>query len=102
MAEYESAVTSEEKHEAMVKDIASKARVVVTTEDIYRGGSIHSSAAFWNNLLVFGAADKNVYALDKITGKLVWKFATNGRLHPPRLSMPTSSTPVLMTITYTL
>ncbi|HJZ11762.1 MAG TPA: PQQ-binding-like beta-propeller repeat protein, partial [Acidobacteriota bacterium] len=37
------------------------------------GGYIYGSPALVGNLLIIGSADHNLYALDKSTGKQVWK-----------------------------
>ena len=39
-------------------------------------GSVDSSPALWNNLLIFGSGDYSVYAVDKNTGAKVWSYAT--------------------------
>ena len=42
------------------------------------GTGISSCAKIINNQLIFGAHDNFVYSLDPQTGKLIWKFKTNG------------------------
>jgi len=74
MTEYQ--LPSEDSNQDIARQIAAKDRAVVDNADLRKGGSIHSSPALWENLVIFGSADKNVYALDKHAGKLVWKFLT--------------------------
>lgn len=45
------------------------------------GAAIHSTPAISNQLIYFGSADSNFYALSKSTGKLTWKFKTKGQVH---------------------
>ncbi len=40
------------------------------------GGGVASSAVCFKDLIVFGACDKHIYALNKDTGELAWKFLT--------------------------
>jgi len=44
-------------------------------------GKVFSSPVVYNNVLYVGSEDKNLYAIDKITGKLLWKFRTGGAVH---------------------
>ena len=59
-----------------VQKLASEYRSMIYSDDVRNGGSIHACVAFCGNLVIFGAADKYLYALDKSTGALVWKFLT--------------------------
>lgn len=45
------------------------------------GGKIFSSPVVCNNVLYIGSEDQNLYAIDKVTGKLLWKFGTGGAVH---------------------
>ena len=45
------------------------------------GGKVFSSPVVYNNTLYIGSEDHNLYAIDKMTGKLLWKFHTNGAVH---------------------
>ncbi|GGH48690.1 hypothetical protein GCM10007423_50080 [Dyadobacter endophyticus] len=42
------------------------------------GGGIHGAPAVTGSAVYFGSDDKNLYAVDKKTGKQIWKFATAG------------------------
>jgi outer membrane protein assembly factor BamB len=42
-----------------------------------QGGSVHTSPRIHDGMVYFGACDKNVYALNKNTGKEVWRFSCN-------------------------
>jgi outer membrane protein assembly factor BamB len=41
------------------------------------GGSVTTAAVLWNDMLFFGACDKNFYCLG-LEGKEIWRFRTNG------------------------
>ena len=43
-------------------------------------GSVISSPAVVNGIVYAGSQDKNVYALDAYSGKLIWKYATGGSI----------------------
>jgi outer membrane protein assembly factor BamB len=45
------------------------------------GGKVFSSPVVYNNMLYVGSEDQNLYAIDKISGKLLWKFRTGGAVH---------------------
>lgn len=70
------AEAAEEDEQAAVERLAHRYRSIIDSQDVRNGGSIHASAAFWNGLVLFGSADKHFYALDKQTGRLMWKFLT--------------------------
>jgi outer membrane protein assembly factor BamB len=40
----------------------------------------------FNGMVFFGSADQNLYALDAETGKLVWKYKTEGQIFSPPAS----------------
>lgn len=42
----------------------------------FTNGSIISSPAVVNGIVYFGSEDKNIYAVDALSGKLLWSFAT--------------------------
>ena len=44
------------------------------------GGAIVSTPALVAHTLYFGSNDKNLYAVDAVSGALRWKFATKGRI----------------------
>src|SRR5689334_17631678 len=43
--------------------------------------AIYSSPAISGNTIYFGSSDRNLYALDRSTGKLLWKFPTKGQVN---------------------
>ena len=43
-------------------------------------GSVISSPSVVNGIVYAGSQDKNVYALDAYSGKLIWKYATGGSI----------------------
>ncbi len=43
-------------------------------------GSVISSPSLVNGVVYAGSQDKNVYALDALSGRLIWKFATGGSI----------------------
>ena len=43
-------------------------------------GSVISSPTLVNGVVYAGSQDKNVYALDALSGSLIWKFATGGSI----------------------
>lgn len=45
---------------------------------ITEGGSVVSRPVIKDNVVYFGACDKNVYAVDLKTGEEIWRFSTNG------------------------
>ena len=45
------------------------------------GGKVFSSPVVYNNVLYVGSEDHNLYAIDKVTGKLLWKFNTGGAVN---------------------
>jgi outer membrane protein assembly factor BamB len=47
---------------------------------IGEGGSIASSPVARGGMIYFGCCDRNVYCLDAKTGRLVWKFRTEGAI----------------------
>lgn len=53
---------------------------VVWTYEAGKDFPFHSSAAVTNELVVTGARDKNVHAVDRKSGKGVWKFPTRSRV----------------------
>jgi outer membrane protein assembly factor BamB len=53
---------------------------IVWTYVAGRDFPFQSSAAVTNDLVVAGARDKNVHAIDRKTGKGVWKFPTRSRV----------------------
>lgn len=46
----------------------------------FRAGAIESSPLVVENRLYFGSWDRNVYALNKKTGKQIWEFRTDDRI----------------------
>src|SRR5205814_9860061 len=42
------------------------------------GDRLVSSPVFKDNVIYFGGDDGNVYAVDAVTGRQIWKGATNG------------------------
>lgn len=44
------------------------------------GGPVNSSPALSGGKVFFGSSDKNLYALDSSTGKLLWSFKTGGEI----------------------
>jgi eukaryotic-like serine/threonine-protein kinase len=45
------------------------------------GAAIYSSPVISDNSIYFGSSDRNLYAVEKITGKLIWKFSTGGQVN---------------------
>jgi len=45
------------------------------------GGKVFSSPVVCNGMVYVGSEDHNLYAIDKISGKLLWKFHTGGAVH---------------------
>lgn len=45
------------------------------------GGKIFSSPALLNGVAYIGSEDKNLYAVDVVSGKTIWKFKTQGAVH---------------------
>ncbi|MBB2149250.1 PQQ-binding-like beta-propeller repeat protein [Pedobacter sp. LMG 31462] len=41
------------------------------------GTAIYGTATIHNQMVYFGSGNHNFYALNKISGKVVWKFKTN-------------------------
>jgi outer membrane protein assembly factor BamB len=46
----------------------------------FRAGAIESSPLIVKNRIYFGSWDRNVYALNKKTGKQIWEFRTDNRI----------------------
>ena len=57
-----------------------KPAIAWTFEPAERAQPFRSSAAVTSSLVVIGSQDKSVYALDRKTGKQMWKFPTRGRV----------------------
>jgi outer membrane protein assembly factor BamB len=57
-----------------------KTAVAWTFRPVKRAQPFFASAALSDKLAVTGSRDKRVYALDRITGKEVWSFATDGKV----------------------
>jgi outer membrane protein assembly factor BamB len=80
MTEYVVKSDSADDEQALVEKMAAQDRAMLDSQDVRSGGSIHSIAVVWENsvlsLVMFGSADKYFYALDKRTGRLVWKYLT--------------------------
>jgi outer membrane protein assembly factor BamB len=66
---------------------AAKSKVSVGGTDLEQKGKVRADAAIDGQRVVFGSFDGNVYALDRATGKQVWKKNTGARV---------DSTPVVM------
>ena len=49
-------------------------------ESEQRKQPFYASAAVTEKLVIAGSRDKRVYAIDRLTGKEVWNFATEGRI----------------------
>jgi outer membrane protein assembly factor BamB len=49
-------------------------------EGVEEQAMVYSSPAVADNIVVFGARDRNVYGLDLATGKKLWKFTTRGEV----------------------
>lgn len=47
-------------------------------EKIPKDGSVVAAAGFHENMVIFSSLDTHLYAVDKKTGKPIWKFRTNG------------------------
>lgn len=45
------------------------------------GGKVFSSPAVYNNVVYIGSGDHNLYAIDKVSARLLWKFITKGEVH---------------------
>jgi outer membrane protein assembly factor BamB len=43
------------------------------------------NGCFWGNNVYIGSYEGNIYALDRTTGRLVWKFSTGNVVNPPIL-----------------
>jgi eukaryotic-like serine/threonine-protein kinase len=54
-------------------------------------GRIFSSPALSDNLLLIGSADKNLYALNQESGKLIWKVETAGAIQSTPVVSNTSA-----------
>ena len=46
------------------------------------GGIVYSSPAVANGIVYVGSEDKNLYAIDAVTGKEKWRFTTGGLVYP--------------------
>lgn len=65
---------------ATVIAVDPMAKKVVWTYEAGKDFPFHSSAAVTDKFVVAGARDKNVHAVDRQTGKGVWKFPTRSRV----------------------
>jgi outer membrane protein assembly factor BamB len=45
-----------------------------------QSGSVLAVPAVGNNSVIIGNEDKNLYCYNALTGKLIWKYRTNGRI----------------------
>jgi outer membrane protein assembly factor BamB len=43
-------------------------------------GQVYASPIVFNNMIITGCCDSNLYALNKTDGTVVWKFKTNGAI----------------------
>src|SRR5678809_350003 len=41
-------------------------------------GQVYASPILFNNMIIAGSCDSNLYALHKTDGTVIWKFKTNG------------------------
>ena len=55
--------------------------IVWTYSDQQRDQPYHSSAALTDKLVLIGGQDKQLHAIDRATGKGVWKLATRGQVN---------------------
>lgn len=58
-----------------------KKEIVWTYSDEQRDQPYHSSAALTDKLVLIGGQDKQLHAIDRATGKGVWKLATRGQVN---------------------
>lgn len=65
---------------ATVVAVDPTAKKVVWTYEAGKDFPFHSSAAVTEKLVVAGGRDKNVHAVDRKTGKGMWKFPTRSRV----------------------
>jgi outer membrane protein assembly factor BamB len=61
-------------------ELRKRDSLVTRALNVGPGGSIHSVPKIVDGLVYFGSMDFYIYALDCVTGKLVWKFKTDGKL----------------------
>jgi len=58
-------------------------RIMPTNSELWRfatGHPVHSSPAVLNGIVYVGSGDKNLYAIDALTGKEKWRFATESNV----------------------
>lgn len=59
-------------------EVVKKESLITRAINVTPGGSIHSIPKIVDGIVYFGSMDHYIYALDCRTGKLVWKFKTEG------------------------
>lgn len=75
-------VSIKENHNLKIEFLTEMVREANTVLmfNITEGGSILSRPVIKDNVVYFGACDKNVYAVDLKTGEEIWRFSTGGQV----------------------
>lgn len=80
MVDYQKDLEPVENETELVEQMAAKTRAIVENEALRNSGGVFATSTVYNNLVLLCSADKYIYALDKRTGEIIWKFLTGGAM----------------------